>query len=148
MVVASSDDTNVVSQSNIVVSPREVPETPSHEIPLSTQLYVETIIPTTNEVNPSISIPLVMETSNQQPILREPSIYQVLMDAIDATTTLEQNESVVQVTHVGIANQGEADHDVMMEEVAADESMEEDATAFDAQLVNKGKKVMEMGGTS
>ncbi|KAI3677918.1 hypothetical protein L6452_37192 [Arctium lappa] len=73
---------------------------------------------------PSLS---VMETSNQLPIPNEPTIHHV--------------------AQVGIANQGEAD-DVMMEEVVADESMEEAATASDAQPMDKGKNVMEIGGTS
>ncbi|KAI3685209.1 hypothetical protein L6452_34446 [Arctium lappa] len=62
------------------------------------------------------------------------------MDAIDATNGLEQNESIMQVSQVAVEEQGET-NDVMMEESATDESMEEAAIASVAQPVDKGKQV-------
>lgn len=141
-VAASSVDTTIGSQSEFitmddVVSPDKVPETPPHKILSSDKNpSVEKTTSVTKETNPSVFIPAVMETTNVQTIPREPSIHQVLMDALDVNEALEQNQSVVrvqQVTGENEAIQG-TDVEVLMAEAAA---------AHEAQAKDKGKKIIE-----
>ncbi|KAI3746274.1 hypothetical protein L6452_08700 [Arctium lappa] len=73
-----------------------------------------------NKGDPSIELSVSPKDSSKRP--------KVVASSEDTTTTSHSN--------------------TMMEEVVADESMEEAATASDAQSVDKGKKIMEMGGTS